>query len=188
MFESASEAACAPRTRSVRWSMSRAGSMLYTIAHLPRTEGLAGGTVHVHTILEPSVQPPAAVAQGRTSCPDQTYVPGAARRRIGSRISIGISALTAARSAHWVGCLKFQLPAQRSACEQLGRAAKTVLHEPGPRACVLTQAQGATSPSTPARTALAVRGHRRGRRTFVVTDASVLSRPAARPAAAQPRR
>src|SRR6266540_1034346 len=76
MFESASEAACAPRTRSVRWSMSRAGSMLYTIAHLQRTESLDGGTVYVHTILEPSVRPLAAVAQRRTSCPDQTYVLG----------------------------------------------------------------------------------------------------------------
>ena len=103
----------------------------------------------MHTILEPSVQPLPAVAQRRTSCPDQTYVPGAARRRIGSRIRIGISALTAARYVHWVGCLKFQLPAQRSACEQLGRAAKTVLHEPGPHASVLAQAQGTTSPSTP---------------------------------------
>jgi hypothetical protein len=129
--------------------MSRAGSMPYTIAHLQRTESLDGGTVHVHTILELSVRPLAGVAQRRTSRPDQTYVPGADRRGASARIRIGISALTAARSVQWVGCLKFQLPAQRSECEQLGRAAKTVLHEPGPHASVLTQAQSTTSPSTP---------------------------------------
>src|SRR6266496_1594405 len=74
--EPASDTACAPRTRSVRRSVSRAGSMLYTIAHLQRTEGLDGAHVQMHTILEPSVQPLAAVVQRRTSCPDQTYVLG----------------------------------------------------------------------------------------------------------------